>query len=102
MKTTAGTRWKSAVCDTEIVVVKGPAEAGELACGGAAMLPMNGEKPAGGSPAGGLDGGTLLGKRYGDSTSGLEVLCTKGGTGSLSFGARSLDQLETRRLPSSD
>lgn len=102
MNTTAGTRWKSAVCDTEIVVVKAPADAGELACGGSAMLPMNEDKPEGGAPAAGLNGGTLLGKRYGDSTSGLEVLCTKGGSGSVSFDDRVLEQLETRRLPSSD
>jgi len=102
MNITAGSRWKSAVCNAEIVVVKGPADNATLACGGADMLPMNADKPDGGAPAAGLDSGTLLGKRYGDASSGLEALCTKGGEGALSFDGRLLQQLEARRLPSSD
>ncbi len=102
MKIPAGSRWKSAVCTTELVVVKPPKQDGELACGGAPMLSMNTERPAGGVPAVGQDGGTLLGKRYGDDASALELLCTKGGAGTASFDDRALAVRVVKPLPSSD
>ena len=102
MKIMPGSRWKSAVCTAEVVVVKPPTTEGELYCGGAAMLAMNAERPEGGTPASGHDSGTLLGKRYHDADSGLEALCTKAGAGSLDFAGRALGIMETKRLPSSD
>jgi hypothetical protein len=102
MKIIAGSRWKSAVCTSEVVVVKLPREAGELTCGGPAMLAMNAERPAGAAPAAGQGGGTLLGKHYVDEASGLELLCTKAGAGSLGFGGRPLMIRAAKLLPSSD
>jgi hypothetical protein len=102
MNIATGSRWKSAVCATEVVVVKAPTAAGELACGGTPMLAMAAQKAEGGAPAAGKDAGTKLGKRYGDAGSALEVLCTKGGAGSLSFADRIMEELATKRLPSSD
>jgi hypothetical protein len=56
--------------------------------------------------AGGQDpahaSGTLLGKRYADPASGLEVLCTKAGEGSLSIGDEPLAVKDAKPLPSSD
>jgi hypothetical protein len=46
--------------------------------------------------------GTLLGKRYADPESGLEVLCTKAGTGLLTLGDAPLRVKDARPLPSSD
>ena len=102
MKITPCSRWKSAVCATEIVVVKAPKESALLECGGAAMLAAAAERPAGGSPAADRRAGALLGKRYGDDASGLEVLCTKGGEGSLSLNGAPLALREAKALPSSD
>jgi hypothetical protein len=102
MKLTPGSRWKSAVCDAEVVVIKAPKELGTLACGGLPMLAAGVERPTTSGPLEGHNGGSLLGKRYGDAQQGIEVLCTRGGQGSLTFAERPLAVIPTRRLPASD
>ncbi len=54
------------------------------------------------TPAASGDGGTLLGKRYVDEQTGLEVLCTKPGTGSLAADGRPLTIKAPKPLPASD
>jgi len=100
MELKAGTRLRSAVCATEIVVVKAPAGEVDLRCGGSPMIAV-GEEPAGGVIEAGLDGGTLLGKRYTDGDE-LEVLCSKPGAGALSMGGEPLEVKGAKPLPSSD
>jgi len=102
MRLTTGSRWKSAVCNTEVMLVKPPRDAVQLECGGVAMLPHNAEQMEGLAPASGREGGTLLGKRYGDDDQGLEVLCTKPGKGALSLDGQALAMREAKPLPSSD
>jgi len=102
MKLTPGSRWKSAVCDTEIVIVRPLKDAGQLECGGAAMLAMGAERPAGAALSPERSGGTLLGKRYADEARGFEALCTKGGKGTLSLDGKPLAIRATTPLPSSD
>ncbi len=97
-----GSRWKSSVCTAEVVVVKPPANGGELCCGGVPMLDAKAERPEGATPLADQCGGTLLGKRYGNADLGIEVLCTKAGQGSLSLGGQALELIEAKRLPSSD
>lgn len=46
--------------------------------------------------------GTRVGKRYVDPESGLELLCTKSGQGSLSIGAVALQLKDAKPLPASD
>ena len=95
-----GARLKSATCTTEVVVVKAPSSAVDLQCGGAAMA----EDATLGSET--LDGaqaeGTLLGKRYTDEDSGIELLAVKAGNGSLSVDGRPLTLKGVKPLPSSD
>jgi hypothetical protein len=55
-----------------------------------------------GEPVAGFDKGTQIGKRYADETTGLEVLCTKAGSGSLSIGDTPLEVRGARLLPASD
>ena len=98
----AGKRFRSAVCDTEVMVVAAPADAVELTCGGAAMVPHDEEPPAGGSLAADASDGTQLGKRYVNEAGDLEVLCTKPGDGSLGAGGAALSIKEAKPLPSSD
>lgn len=102
MQLKPGSRWKSAVCDTEVVVVKPSKVEAQLECGGLSMAPAGTARDAAAKPAAGADGGSLLGKRYGDDTTGLELLCTKAGAGSLSIDGRALVVREANRLPSSD
>lgn len=102
MSLTPGSRWKSAVCNAEAVVVRPPKGAGALECGGAAMIAYSAERPAPQPIAAGAAGGCALGKRYADEASGLEVLCTKAGDGALAFDGRLLVLREAKKLPSSD
>jgi len=99
-----GARLRSAVCETEVVVVKAPAGAIDLQCGGHPMVPMGEDPPTGLSAVPGFDVATLIGKRYtGESDDlGLEVLCSKGGPSSLSVGADLLVLKDAKPLPSSD
>jgi hypothetical protein len=98
----AGMRLQSAVCDTGIIVVKPPKGPGEIRCGGVPMLGINETAPAGVVLSEGANGGTLLGKRYVCEEAGLEVLCTKSGTGSLAFDDLPLVEQGAKPLPPSD
>ena len=100
-KLKAGTRMRSAVCATEVMVVAAPEGEVDLACGGAPMIPV-GEEPAPGqtiSPD--AKKGSQIGKRYVSASGDLELLCTKPGEGSLAAGAP-LEIKAAKPLPSSD
>jgi hypothetical protein len=93
-----GARLKSAVCDTEIMVIRGSGVVVE--CGGA---PMSAERPAArGAIAAALASGTQIGKRYTDAAGAIELLCVKPGQGALSVGGVALQLKEAKPLPSSD
>ncbi|MFI4934239.1 MAG: hypothetical protein ACHP7N_06445 [Caulobacterales bacterium] len=97
-----GSRWKSAVCDTEVVVVRPPKAPLSLECGGHPMVAHAEAKPEGLAVAADHSAGTQPGKRFADEASGLEVLCTKGGGGSLSIDGQALAAKEAKKLPASD
>jgi hypothetical protein len=95
-----GSRWRSAVSEVEIVVVKAVAGEVDLWCGDAPVLPQGTDAPgAGDSEPGGT---TQLGKRYTDAADTLEVLCTRGGAGELSLAGDPLVLKGAKPLPSSD
>lgn len=96
-----GTRLKSAVCNTEVMVVLAPATEVGLACGGAAMVEMGSEATGGDLDSAHSDG-TQIGKRYTNEAGDLEVLCTKPGDGSLSVDGVALQVKGAKPLPSSD
>jgi hypothetical protein len=95
----AGIRLHSMVCDTSVVVVR-PVEGAVVECGGHPMSeaagPARVEADLSASP------GTVMGKRYEDTESGLEVLCVKAGAGFLSVAGRPMSFKEAKSLPSSD
>ena len=97
----AGTRIKSAVCATEVMVIAAPAGDVELTCGGAAMIAGT-ETAEGGAVDPAHAEGTLLGKRYVNAAGDLELLCVKPGDGSLALGGEALVLKEAKPLPSSD
>lgn len=97
----AGARLKSAVCDTEVMVIRTPAGELDLQCGGVAMGAPTGPR-ADTQLADAQNGGTLIGKRYVNADESLELLCTKGGKGALSIGATPLEVKQAKQLPSSD
>lgn len=97
-----GSRWKSAVCDAQIVVVRPPKQAGTLQCGGVAVLDLNDPATSSGDVHPDHAGGVLVGKRYTDLDSGIEVLGAKAGRGSLAFDGRALQLKDAKPLPASD
>lgn len=93
-----GTRLKSAVCDTEVIVIRG----GDVVieCGG---VPMAEERPGtAGQPDPAFSGGTRMGKRYVDEGDTIELLCVKPGPGSLAIAGLALVTKGAKPLPSSD
>lgn len=95
----AGTKLSSAVCKTQIMALRVPAEELEITCGGAPMGADDGDK---GELNGDLSGGTLVGKRYVDEGETMEFLCTRGGEGTVQVNGVSLDIKQAKQLPSSD
>ena len=94
-----GSRLKSVVCDTEVIVVRGSGDA-TPECGG---KPMADERPAEKLALdAAFSGGTLMGKRYVDAANTVELLCVKPGQGSLALGGVALQPKEAKPRPSSD
>ncbi|AMN45586.1 hypothetical protein ACG33_12430 [Steroidobacter denitrificans] len=98
----AGTRVKCAVCDTEVMVVRSPAEEVVLSCGGVEMVAMDAPKRVGEHVAAEAGEMALVGKRYVDAGDTLELLCTKAGKGALGLGGEALTVKQAKPLPSSD
>jgi hypothetical protein len=93
-----GTKLKSSVCDTEVMVIRGSDIVVE--CGGSAMAE---ERPASMTAVNtNFAEGTQIGKRYVDSAGTIELLCVKPGKGSLSIGGVALQTKDAKALPSSD
>lgn len=99
MSTKIGTRLYSTTCAAELIVVRAPTGEVTLTCGGAPVVSDPATRPAVEADAG---SGALLGKRYEDPDSGLEVLVTKGGSGALAVNGRGLVETAAKRLPASD
>lgn len=102
MELKPGSRWKSAVCDTEVVVVRPPKSEATLECGGYAVIAHAEARPEGKAVAEGFADGSQAGKRYADEETGMEVLCTKSGAGTLTIGGRPIGAKEAKKLPASD
>jgi hypothetical protein len=96
-----GSRLKSQVCDSQVIVVRTANSLSELCCGGVPMIAVgDGAKP-GLALDPEMSGGNEMGKRYVDEA-GAEVLVTKAGKGTLSVGSTPLDLKEAKPLPASD
>ncbi len=95
-----GAKLRSAVCATQVIVVRAPAIDVELGCGGAALVASDEEPTGTVDPA--FAGGSLIGKRYADEELGLELLCTRAGDGTLTCNGVVLAVKGAKPLPSSD
>ena len=94
-----GTKLKSAVCDTEVMVIRAGRPAA-VACGGAPMVDERSGDAGAIDPA--FAEGTKIGKRYQDAEGAIELLCVKGGKGSLSADGIALVPKDAKPLPASD
>lgn len=97
-----GARLFSAVCPTELIVVKAPATEVDLTIGGVAPVGSVADRDPNGVVADGYGGGTAMGKRYVDETDSVEVLCTKAGDGVPALDGVVLGLKEAKPLPASD
>jgi hypothetical protein len=98
----AGTRLKSAVCSSELMVVVAPREEVTLTCGGVPVIELAAEPPAGATLSPEHKQGTQMGKRYANEAGDLEILCTKPGEGGLAVDGKPLAIKGAKPLPSSD
>jgi hypothetical protein len=97
-----GTKLKSAVCDAQFILLRGPARAIDLRIGGAAALTDGETKPVDAALDPAWVGGSITGKRYCDEAETIELLCTKGGQGGISMDGLALGIKQAKQLPSSD
>jgi len=102
MQIKPGSRWKSAVDTTEVVVVRPPKGEVSLECGGHPMVAVGSDAPEGLALSPDFAGGTAVGKRYVDEESGIELLGAKAGQSSLAVDGRPLTLKDAKPLPASD
>lgn len=93
-----GTRLKSAVCETEVMLIK--AGAGTIECGGRPMVEERTADPGEINPD--FADGTMIGKRYTDAAATFELLCVKPGKGTLAVDGVALQLKDAKPLPASD
>jgi hypothetical protein len=96
----AGTRLRSQVDGTEVIVVRAPGAEVDLRIGGHPAIATTAEPEPGlvavaGEPA-------LIGKRYTRVEGDLEILVTKAGAAGLAVAEVALHVKESKPLPSSD
>lgn len=103
MKPRPGQVLASTVDSTTVIVVHAADVEIELTCAGVEMWDPKG---GGTGPAGEADPaqltGTEMGKRYADDATGLELLCTKPGKGTIAVNGVSLAKRGPKPLPASD
>lgn len=102
MELKTGTRLRSQVDATEVIVVKGLPGDLDLTSGGHPMIELSADVAPGLSVKDGHEGGALLGKRYTDESEVLEILVTKAGSGSLALQGQVLEIKQAKALPASD
>jgi hypothetical protein len=93
-----GTKLKSAVCETEVMVIRGSDAVAE--CGGSPMVETRPAERGAIDPA--FAQGTKIGKRYVDAAGTCELLCVKAGQGTLAIRGAALQIKDAKPLPSSD
>ncbi len=103
MQVRIGIRLRSQVDSTEVILTRVGATEVDLRCGGHELISISEvaaeireatAEPAQQSP--------LIGKRYSDEPSGLELLCVKSGQHRLTADGRPMPQNAPRPLPASD
>lgn len=84
----------------ELIVVAAPGAPVELTCDGVPVVDLAEVGPP--AAATGEGPALAIGKRYVDDPSGLELLCTRPGSGQLSCDGRPLTLKAAKPLPASD
>ena len=102
MQINIGARYRSQVCETELIVVRPLTGDVDLSCGGHPVIDLRAESSAGLSLKEDASAGNGLGKRYTDPSGQLELLVTKAGQGTLALSGEPLTLKQAKPLPASD
>ncbi len=97
-----GTRLFSAVCTTEMIVVKASGADADVTIGGVAPVTAAADRDGSGSVVDGHGGGASMGKRYVDVEGAFELLCTKPGDGVPALDGVLFELKDAKPLPASD
>ncbi|SHM67099.1 hypothetical protein [Cryptosporangium aurantiacum] len=97
-----GQRLRSAVSSVEAIVVRVPNGDVTITCAGEPMLGPDDKADPAAAPAHPAQRHTLLGKRYQDEASNLEMLCVAAGAGEIAVDGRTLTIKTAQPLPASD
>ena len=100
MNLKTGQALHSVVDATSVIVVKAPDTEVTITCGGREMVAGKPTMLHEALPE--AQAGTQIGKRYADEQLGLELLCTKAGSGTLSANGSPLPLKDAKPLPASD
>lgn len=95
-----GMRVACPACSTELITVKAGRGEAQLACGGLPLTDIASARLDAGHRT--AAEGAQLGKRYIAESLGVELLCTKGGTGELTCNGAPMALQGARALPASD
>jgi len=96
-----GMRLFSAVCSTELMVVRAPSGDVDRTIGGVPPVTSPAER-TGQAPVAGHDGGVAIGKRYVDPNGSVELLATKPGPGVPAIDGAVMQVKGASALPASD
>lgn len=96
-----GVRLLSTACSTEAIVVKASCAA-MVTCGGRPMVTPDEPRTISADGTDLSGDGAKVGKRYTNAAGTIELLCTKGGQGSIAVDGEVLQPQSARLLPSSD
>ena len=106
MQLKPGLRLRSAVGTTEVIILRAPSGEAELTCEGAAMVPADAPVAAQPNAAPSAKSAPAdvahIGERYVVEELGLEILCTKQGSGEFSCNEQPLVPRTAKPLPSTD
>ncbi|GAB2843633.1 hypothetical protein GCM10022221_48600 [Actinocorallia aurea] len=98
MELKPGLKLKAAGTAAEFVVIRAPGGESEITCAGAPLT-----ADGSGSAVPDAAGEELaIGKRYGDESGSVELLCTRSGPGPLVLDGRTLEVRAAKALPASD
>ena len=98
----AGTRLKSVVCSSELMLIAVPDREVVLTCGGQPVVELGSDATSDASCDPEHSQGTQMGKRYTNEAGDIEILCTKPGEGGLAVDGVALEIKGAKPLPSSD
>ncbi len=98
----AGTRLKSVVCSSELMLIAVPDREFVLTCGGAPVVELGHDASSDATLDPDQSQGTQMGKRYTNAAGDIEILCTKPGEGGLAVDGEPLEIKGAKPLPSSD